>query len=71
MKAALSPRAAARFYNLSDRTLRRWIAEKRVSVHACGRKSLILLSDLEAVIREQPAPRSSRRSFNEAANVGA
>ena len=37
MKAA-SPRAAARLYGMSDRTLRAWIAEGRVSVFACGRR---------------------------------
>ncbi len=63
MKAA-SPRAAARLYSISDRTLRAWIAEGRVRVFACGRKSLILLADLERVIREQPAPKSSRAKYN-------
>jgi excisionase family DNA binding protein len=64
MKAA-SPRAAARLYNISDRTLRRWIAEGLVPVFACGRKSLILFADLERAIREQPAPKSSRAKYNE------
>ncbi len=64
MKAA-SPRAAARLYNISDRTMRNWIAEGRVSVFACGRKSVVLFADLERAIREQPAPKSSRRTYNE------
>lgn len=61
---ATSPRAAARLYSISDRTLRRWIAEGLVPVHACGRRSVLFLEDLECVIRAQPAPKSSRARYN-------
>lgn len=62
---AASPRAAARIYGISDRVIRDWIKQGRVSVHACGRKSVVLFADLERAIREQPAPKSSRRVYNE------
>ncbi len=68
MKAA-SPRAAARLFNISDRTLRRWIAEGLVPVYAAGRHSVLFIEDLECAIREQPAPRSSRARYNEAASA--
>jgi excisionase family DNA binding protein len=62
---ALSPRAAARHFSISDRTLRRWIAEGTVHVYAVGRRSVLFLEDLESVIRAQPAPKSSRARYNE------
>jgi hypothetical protein len=37
---ATSPRAAARLNGISDRTLRRWIAEGLVPGHACGRRGV-------------------------------
>lgn len=67
---ALSPRAAARLYSISDRTFRRWVAEGLVPVFACGRKSVCLLTDVEAAIRSQRPPKSSRAKYNsEAAYV--
>jgi predicted site-specific integrase-resolvase len=70
MKAA-SPRAAARHFSISDRTLRRWIAEGTVNVYAVGRRSVLFLEDLESVIRSQPAPKSSRSKYNTAEELRA
>ncbi len=61
---ALSPRAAARMYSISDRTFRRFIAEGLIPVFACGRKSVCLLTDVEAAIRSQRPPKSSRARYN-------
>jgi hypothetical protein len=57
-----SPRVAAISYGIGQHQLRRLIREGAIVPHAIGRRSIILFSELEEVLRQMPRTRSSKRS---------
>lgn len=56
-----SPRAAAISYGIGQHHLRRLIREGAITPRAIGRRSIIIFSELEAVLRSLPRTKSSKR----------
>jgi excisionase family DNA binding protein len=62
-KLAVSLREAAVMLSLSSRSVQTFIAAKRIPARKVGRRTLILVRDLEAFLRkDQPSPARERRS---------
>ena len=62
--------AAAKAFSLPEIRLRTWIRAGLLTPHACGRRSLILYSELTALIAGMPKRTYSRRTNKtEASNV--
>ena len=53
--------AACRSYGIGQHRMRRLIAEGLVTPRAIGRRSIVLFSELEEVLRKLPRTRSSKR----------
>jgi hypothetical protein len=58
----MSPKAAAAAFRIPHRTLRGAIREGRIVAHTAGRRSILLVSDIEAWIKAQPPTKSPRKS---------
>jgi hypothetical protein len=56
-----SPRAAAAAFGLGQHHLRRLIREGLVTPRAIGRRSIVIFSELEEVLRAMPRTKSSKR----------
>jgi excisionase family DNA binding protein len=55
--------AASRICTLSRRTLENYIRAKRLRARKVGRRTLILMRDLEAFLRsDQPSPKPAKRN---------
>jgi hypothetical protein len=59
-RGAASPRVAATIFGIGHHRMRQWIRDGLVVPHAVGRRSLVLFSDIEAVLRKMPPTRSSK-----------
>jgi hypothetical protein len=64
-----SPRAAAISYGIGQHHIRRLIREGAITPRAVGRRSIVLFSELEEVLRSLPRTRSSKRSNTTAAHA--
>jgi hypothetical protein len=53
---------AARLYGLPHHAMRRLIREGRITPRAVGRRSIVILSELEEVLKTFPPTKSSRPS---------
>jgi len=59
-RGAASPRVAAAIYGIGAHKMYAWIREGKIVPHAVGRRSLVLFSDIEAVLRRMPPTQSSK-----------
>jgi hypothetical protein len=57
--------AAAEATGLRPHHIRQGLASGELQSHAIARRTVILRDDLIAFIRTKPAPKSSRRTYNE------
>lgn len=57
-----SPHAAAKIFGIRAQHVYDFIARGELSSHAVGRKSVVFLDELRAVIAAQPRPTSPRRT---------
>jgi hypothetical protein len=57
--------AAAQAAGLKPHHIRQAIASGELRSHAVARRTVILRDDLVEFIRRRPAPKSSRRTYNE------
>lgn len=53
---------AARLYGLPHHTMRRFIREGHIVPRAAGRRSIVILSELEDFLKTLPPTKSSKRS---------
>jgi excisionase family DNA binding protein len=61
-KLAVSLREAAVMLSLSSRSVQNFIAAKRIPARKVGKRTLILVRDLEAFLgKDQPSPARDRR----------
>lgn len=66
-RGAASPRIAAALFGIGHHHLRQWIRDGLLTPHAVGRRSIVLFSDIERVIRSMPETRSSKKERANAA----
>jgi len=65
LRLAVSVREAAAMLSLSSRSIQNFIAAKRIPARKIGRRTLILVRDLEAFLRRDQ-PSASVRQGNDA-----
>lgn len=66
-----SPHEAARIFGIRAQHVYDFIATGQLESHACGRKSVVFLDELRALIAARPSPKSPRRTMNGESHVSA
>lgn len=57
-RIGVSPREAARLFSVRPQFIYDMLAAKRLHSHACGRRSVVFVDEVRALIAERPSPKS-------------
>jgi len=60
-RIGVAPREAARLFSVRPQFIYDLINTRRLESHACGRRSVVFIDEVRALIAERPSPKSPTR----------